>query len=148
MPLFGGLVEEVDQRNQLRIGNRCCAVRPVVEDGERGSQADGDLLASETRNDELQQTLTGAFLHGGAFSARLDEGPAQSVPPWTNWRFIYPTECRVQKEKPGLAFALFPGLCLKSRGGGETRQPQVTRRLRRAPCRMSRLPGHLIVGYP
>src|SRR5258708_22162989 len=76
MPLFvGRLVDEVDQRNQLRIGSRRPAVRPVVDDGERGSQADGDLLASETRNDELQQTLTGAFLHGGAFSARLDEGP-------------------------------------------------------------------------
>src|SRR5258706_16435634 len=101
MPLFvGRLVEEVDQRNQLRIGHRRGAVRPVVDDGERGSQADGDLLASETRNDELQQTLTGAFLHGGAFSARLDEGLAQSVPPWTNWRFIYQPNAGWQKKSP------------------------------------------------
>src|SRR4051812_24707815 len=94
---IGRLVDQIYQRNQLRIGHRRCAARPVVEDGERGSQADGDLLASETRNDELQQTLTGAFLHGGTFSARLGAGTAQSVPPWTNWRLIFGPRAKEKK---------------------------------------------------
>ena len=39
------LIDEIDERNQLRVGNRRIAARPVVEDGERHSQADGDLRA-------------------------------------------------------------------------------------------------------
>src|SRR6266404_2722296 len=116
MPLFvGGLVEEVDQRNQLRIGHRRCAVRPVVDDGERGSQADGDLLASETRNDELQQTLTGAFLHRGRIFCSPRRGPRAERSAMDKLALYFSNRMTDAKEKPGLAFALFPGLCLKSR---------------------------------
>src|SRR5436189_4033242 len=101
MPLFvGGLVEEVDQRNQLRIGHRRGAVRPVVEDGEWGGQADGDLLASETRNDELQQTLTGVFLHRGRILCSPRRGYRAERSAMDKLAFYFSTEWPIQKKSP------------------------------------------------
>jgi hypothetical protein len=101
-------IDEINERNQLRIGNRRVAIGPVVQDGKRHGKTHCNLRATKARDDELQQTRASAFLHGGrivrwpGLRARAERSPMDKLAFYLSGR----------KEKARIGIRLVSGLGL------------------------------------